>query len=71
MSLGLYKPSDPVEFVRMKGPGGKGYAEMAIQKIDISNEDEIATLENVNITFYMLICDTYCIGYTFCILEYL
>nr|XP_026695101.1 uncharacterized protein KIAA0930 homolog [Ciona intestinalis] len=36
MTLGLYKTSDSVEFVRMKGPGGKGYAEMAIQK---SNSD--------------------------------
>lgn len=31
MTLGLYRPSSSqVQFVKMKGPSGKGYAEMAV-----------------------------------------
>ncbi|XP_035673513.1 uncharacterized protein KIAA0930-like [Branchiostoma floridae] len=33
MSLGLYHGKERVEFVRMKGPQGKGYAEMAVSRL--------------------------------------
>ena len=43
MSLGLLRNSNTLEFVRMKGPNGKGYAEMAIQKLDAVSKTESST----------------------------
>ena len=35
VSFGLMgRDEERVEFVRMRGPGGKGYAEMAVKKIN-------------------------------------
>jgi len=39
VSFGLMgRDEDRVEFVRMRGPGGKGYAEMAVKKINGQNK---------------------------------
>lgn len=43
MSLGLFgsQPNVNKQFVRMKGPGGKGYAEMAVEKCDLPKQVKI------------------------------
>ena len=33
MSLGWFKGHKRVEYVRMRGPGGKGHAEMAVSRV--------------------------------------
>ena len=33
MSMGWYKGQKRVEFVRMRGPQGKGHAEMAVSRV--------------------------------------
>ncbi|CAK8693950.1 unnamed protein product [Clavelina lepadiformis] len=46
MSLGLLKANNSTEFVRMKGPNGKGYAEMAIKKFEPSKATSSGSLDD-------------------------
>nr|XP_039258134.1 uncharacterized protein KIAA0930 homolog [Styela clava] len=40
ISMGLYKPPSETQFVKMKGPSGKGYAEMAVELYKDSNKND-------------------------------
>lgn len=54
MTLGLGKIANSTEFVRMKGPSGKGYAEMAIQRADaedLTPSQEVSALDLFDIIF--------------------
>lgn len=50
MSFGFYKYNN-MEFVRMKGPQGKGHAEMAVSRVPTGDtEEEPASPERVSAT---------------------
>ena len=57
MSLGLLRNSNSLEFVRMKGPNGKGYAEMAIQKVDdITTTSSSSSIHQVGLILNSHVC---------------
>lgn len=47
MSFGLYKYNN-MEFVRMKGPQGKGHAEMAVSRVSTGDTSPYGTEEDSN-----------------------
>ena len=53
VSFGLMgREEERVEFVKMRGPGGKGYAEMAVKKISTEVSPiiyPISAIKNVNV----------------------
>ena len=52
MSLGLFKGQKRVEYVRMRGPGSKGHAEMAISRVKGSGpETPIQTPDSENFNY--------------------
>lgn len=49
VSLGWWKGPANVEFIKMKGPGGKGHAEMAItQQRTVDDRTSLEEMENDN-----------------------
>lgn len=47
MSFGFYKYNN-MEFVRMKGPQGKGHAEMAVSRVSTGDTSPYGTEEDSN-----------------------
>lgn len=44
VTMGFYKAPSDVQFVKMKGPGGKGYAEMAVERYNTKLDEEVSEI---------------------------